>query len=321
MRYGFLFPGQGAQFVGMGASLAREFETAARMFAVANEVMGIDLCHIMWEGPEDVLRQTRITQPAILAHSLAAWSVVRELLGDDPPAVAAGHSLGEFGALVAAGVLTATDALRIVKRRGELMHDAGVTNPGAMAALLGIDEDRVKDVLENAKEAGVVVAANLNAPDQTVVSGTREAVARAMDLAAQAGAKRVVPLAVSGAFHSPLMAGVAQELADVVAEVSFHTPACPVTPNVTARPTVDPEELRRCLLLQIERPVRWCESMRAMISAGTTSFLELGPGRVLAGLAKRIDRSVSVESIGDPESVAVLRHVAASRGSVDGDAP
>jgi len=307
LTYGFLFPGQGSQFVGMGADLAARFEAARRVFVDADEAMGMHLSRIMWEGPEETLRETRFTQPAILTHSLAVLAVVREVMGDDPPAITAGHSLGEYGALVAARVLAPTDALRIVKRRGELMQRAGENTPGAMAALIGFDQEQVADVLTRVREAGVVVAANLNAPDQTVVSGTREAVQQVMDLATAHGAKRVIPLAVSGAFHSPLMAGVAQELVDVVQGVMFSPPACAVVPNVTAVPTSDADELRRCLLLQIERPVRWADSMRAMIAVGTTAFLELGPGRVLAGLAKRIDREASVEAVSDPESVAQLK--------------
>ncbi len=301
VRPGFLFPGQGAQFVGMGEGLARRFEAARRVFDLADEVMGTSLTRVMWEGPEDRLRATVFTQPAILAHSLAMWAVLRDLHPEIAPSVTAGHSLGEYAALVAAGVLAPEDAFRIVRRRAELMHEASVTSPGAMAALIGLDLVQVQAVLAGVTE-GVAVVANLNAPDQIVISGTRQAVDEAMARASAAGAKRVIPLAVSGAFHSPLMAGVSQGLAPLVNGVRFAPAHCPVVPNVTAVPTTDPEELRTCVLRQIESPVRWTESMEAMIRLGTTTFLELGPGRVLAGLAKRIDRSVTVHSLADPDS-------------------
>ncbi|MBN1424553.1 ACP S-malonyltransferase [Candidatus Fermentibacteria bacterium] len=287
----------------MGRELASRCASAKAVFEMADDIMATPLTRIMWEGPEAALRETVFTQPAILAHSLALLATIHEIYGEVIPAVVAGHSLGEYSALVAAGVLTPCAALRIVKRRGELMHRAGETRQGAMAAVLGLDTPGVLHVLEAAQGAGIVVAANLNAPDQTVISGVPVAVDEAMKLAFEAGAARVVPLAVSGAFHSPLMAGVASELASVVHSVEFAEPACPVVPNVTGALTTSPAELRRCLLLQIESPVRWCDSMRAMAGSGTRTFLELGPGRVLAGLAKRIDRSVSVRSVSDLDAL------------------
>jgi [acyl-carrier-protein] S-malonyltransferase len=291
----------------MGSELAVRYAAARRVFAMADEVMGMPLTRMMWEGPESALKETRFTQPAILAHSLAVLAVLRDLYGELKPALAAGHSLGEYGALVAAQVLTPTDALALVKRRGELMQTAGETQPGAMAAVVGLDTRQVEGILAQARDAGVIVAANMNAPDQIVVSGMREAVAAASELAAAAGAKRVVPLAVSAAFHSPLMSGVSAALAETVRSVAFSRPVCPVVPNVTAVPTDSVDEIRRCLLCQIESPVRWHASMTAMLAHGICHFLEIGPGRVLAGLVKRINRDARVLAVADPDGVAAVR--------------
>lgn len=288
----------------MGRDLASRFVSAREIFSMADDIMAAPLTRIMWEGPETTLRETVFTQPAILAHSLAVLAAIRELFGKVIPAVAAGHSLGEYAALVAAGVLTPSDAFRIVTQRGVLMHRAGAIQDGAMAAVLGLELSQVLDLLNAARGAGIVVAANMNAPDQTVISGVRAGVLEVMRSATAAGATRVVPLAVSGAFHSPLMAGVAKDLGDVVQELVFHEPECPVVPNATAVLTSSAAELRRCLLLQIESPVRWSDSVKAMARAGTRSFLELGPGRVLAGLVKRIDRSLSTRSISDADGLA-----------------
>lgn len=314
VRVGYLFPGQGAQFVGMGRELATRYGVAKAIMAMADEIMGMSLTRLMWEGPEDQLRQTRYTQPAILAHSLAALAVLNEEMPDLVPAVAAGHSLGEYGALVAAGVLQPQDALRLVKRRGELMQEAGASHPGAMAAVVGLPGDQVDALVGEARGPDVLVVANLNSPEQVVISGHEPAVRRATELAAARGA-RVIPLAVSGAFHSPLMGEVAQALAPMVEQVTFAPPRCPVIPNATGVPTTEVAELKRCLLIQIASPVRWVQTMEAMKTLSVSSFVELGPGKVLAGLARKVDPAFRVVSFGEPSAVSKVAEIAAERSA------
>ncbi len=298
-----LFPGQGSQFVGMGRELADRFPAARDTFAEADAVLGFPLARLMWEGPEDELTATRNAQPAILTHSVA----VLRCMGGRTGAVdyAAGHSLGEFSAYVAAGSLGFADALRTVRRRGELMFESGQQRPGTMAALLGLEDAEVERICREASAEGEgegeVVPANYNAPSQVVISGDVAAVERAMELAKAAGAKRVVALNVSGAFHSPLMAVAEQGLRAQLEGVTMRAPRFPVLSNVTAAPVTDAEEARRLLVRQLTSPVRWTASMRALVDAGVDRFLELGPGGVLSGLLRRVTKELPARTIGTAE--------------------
>jgi [acyl-carrier-protein] S-malonyltransferase len=287
----------------MGKDLAEAFPGAREVFAAVDEALGVPLSRIMWEGPAEELTLTHNAQPAILAHSLAAFAVVGAVLD---PVLGAGHSLGEYSAYAAAGALSLPDAARLVRRRGELMVDAGRARPGTMAAVIGIATDRVLALCEEATGAdGVAVAANLNAPDQTVISGDPGAVERAGRLLRKAGAKRVLPLNVSGAFHSPLMAPAEAGLAAELARVAFRDPAFPVVANVTAEPVTDAETARRNLGAQLTAPVRWVESMaRAVAHAGEgVTFIEVGPGTVLSGLLRRIVDGASAVPLGTAEQI------------------
>ncbi|MDM7913860.1 MAG: ACP S-malonyltransferase [Candidatus Eisenbacteria bacterium] len=307
MTTGLLFPGQGAQFVGMGRDLVETFPAARERFERADRVLDLPLSRICFEGPEEELRQTRNTQPAIFVHSMAALAVLesgRSLAF----AAAAGHSLGEYSAYVAAGSLPFDDALRLVRRRGELMYQAGIDRPGTMAAVLGLTPEALREAISGI--AGIVVPANLNSPGQIVISGEVEAVGEAMRLCKEAGAKRVVPLEVSGAFHSPLMEGAARGLEEALAQVSIAPARVPVYANASAAPVVEPEDIRKSLARQLLSPVRWEETIRAMRAAGCERFLEIGPGRVLGGLARSIDRSVSAQSVGTVEEIASFDEVA-----------
>jgi [acyl-carrier-protein] S-malonyltransferase len=300
---GLLFPGQGSQFVGMGKDLAERFPEARAAFEEADEALGVPLSRLCWEGPEEELTLTINAQPAILVHSVAVWRV----LGERRPtvALAAGHSLGEFSAHVAAGTLSFADAVRTVRRRGELMYRSGTERPGTMAAVLGLDDAATEAVCRDASGAGegVVVAANFNAPGQIVISGDVEAVRRAEELAKGAGAKRVLPLNVSGAFHSPLMEVARRGLEAQLDSVAMRDPDFPVVSNVTARPVGEAAEAKRLLVEQLTSPVRWVASLQAMLDGGCSRFLELGPGNVLAGLLKRVDRSVPSRSLGTAEDL------------------
>ncbi|MFW6193339.1 MAG: ACP S-malonyltransferase [Gemmatimonadota bacterium] len=296
-----LFPGQGAQEVGMGRDLAEAFPEAAALFERADDVLGVPLRRICWEGPEEELTRTENAQPALLLHGYVVWSLLPEGLRASTT-VAAGHSLGEFTAYLAAGALGLEDALRLVRRRGELM---AASKEGTMAAVLGLDDEDVGAVCRETD--GVVVPANFNAPGQVVVSGAADAVARAVRRAREAGAWRVIELDVSGAFHSPLMEVARDGLAEALREVEFRPPAFPVVANAAGRPVEDPEEARELLVEQLTSPVRWVAGVEAMRSRGPDRWLELGPGSVLAGLMRRIDRSLEVTSIGSAEDVDEIR--------------
>ena len=283
-----LFPGQGAQKVDMAKDLAARFPIARSTLKAIDEALGLPLTQIMWEGPEEELQQTANTQPAILAHSAAVLAVLGKRIGT--VAGAAGHSLGEYSAYVAAGSLTATVAAQLVRRRGELMHQAGTRRPGAMAAVLGLPADVVVERCRaaGAEGAGIAVAANLNAPDQTVISGDPAGVARAGELCTEAGAKRVLPLKVSGAFHSPLMAPAEDGLRRALA-APFQNPAFPIVANATAQPVRTGRDATHLLVEQLTAPVRWVECVRTLAAlAPGARFLEIGPGSVLAGLLKHI---------------------------------
>jgi len=287
-RVGLLFPGQGSQAVGMGRDLAERFPAAREVWERADDALGFALSTLCWEGPEDELTLTRNAQPALLAHSAAAWAVLRAAEID--VVCAAGHSLGEFSAYHAAGSLELGDALRTVRRRGELMFESGRARPGTMAAVLGLDDEVVEGVCREAStDASVVVAANFNSPGQVVVSGDVAAVERAGPMLVSAGARKVQPLNVSGAFHSPLMAVAEPGLAEQLDAVGFRDPAFPIVSNVTAHPVSDAAEARRLLVDQLTSAVRWTHSVRTMLQLGVTRFLEVGSGRVLTGMLKRID--------------------------------
>ena len=299
-----VFPGQGAQKLGMARDLAERFPAARDTLAAIDEALGAPLTATMWDGPEADLQLTHNTQPAILAHSAAVLAVVGSRLG--PVAGAAGHSLGEYSAYVATGALRPVDAARLVRRRGELMHQAGSVRPGAMAAVLGLPGDQVGIACAQASGEGdgVAVPANLNAPDQTVISGDPPAVGRAGDLCKAAGAKRVLPLKVSGAFHSPLMAPAAPGLAAALAAVPFGDPAFPVVANATATAVRTADEARRLLEDQLTSPVRWVECVRTLAAlAPEVRFVEIGPGTVLGGLIKRVVDEPRYLSLGTADEV------------------
>ena len=297
-----LFPGQGSQYVGMGRDLAEAFPAAKETFAEADDILGDSLSRIMWEGPETELTLTNNAQPAILVHSVAVLRVLGEKLPDI--SIGAGHSLGEFSAYVAAGTLSFADAVRTVRRRGELMLRAGQERPGTMAAVLGMDDAALEKVcLDASAQGGVCVAANYNSPGQLVISGDVPTVEIGMDLAKQNGAKRAIQLNVSGAFHSPLMASAEVGLKAQLADVEFGVPRFPVVSNVTAEPVSDVVHARRLLIEQLTSPVRWTACIRTMIDHGVQEFIELGPGNVLTGLMKRIDKSASARAIGTAAEV------------------
>ena len=300
-----LCPGQGAQRVGMGKDLAERFPAARAVFAEADAALGTALSRVMWAGPEAELTLTHNAQPAILVHTLAVHAVVGERLA---PVAAAGHSLGEYAAYAALGSLTLADAVRLVRVRGELMLAAGRARPGTMAAVLGLDAGRVAAICVAASRDGeVVVAANLNAPDQVVISGDPPAIERAGVALKEAGAKRVVALKVSGAFHSPLMAPAAAGLMEALDRVPLRDPRAPVVANASAEPVRDGATARRLLGAQLTAPVRWVESVQALARLGDGApFLELGPGNVLAGLAQRIAPGVPVANLGTAVEVEVF---------------
>lgn len=303
MKTALVFPGQGSQFVGMGKELASAYPAARETFDEADAILDAPLSRICWEGPEAELRSTQNTQPAIFVHSMAVFRVLGLRPGVDFLA-AAGHSLGEYSAYVAAGSLTFEDALRLVRRRGELMFQAGRERPGTMAAVLGLDEPTLLGLLE--KIDGTVVAANLNSPGQVVISGDGPSVHAAMEACRAASAKRVIELEVSGAFHSPLMGSAAAGLREALARVEIRPPLVPVTTNVSARPLGGVEEIRGSLAEQLTSPVRWEATIRHLRSSGVERFLEIGPGKVLSGLVRSVDRGATTLAIGGPEEIATF---------------
>jgi [acyl-carrier-protein] S-malonyltransferase len=299
-----LFPGQGSQHPGMGQALAQAHPEARAVFDEADEALGFALSELCFSGSEADLARTENTQPAILAVSIAVWRVL-EARGLRPGAMA-GHSLGEYSALVAAGSLRLGDALRIVRRRGRLMQEAVPEGVGAMAAVLGLPQDVLVDLCALEARGEIVSPANLNGPDQIVIAGHAGAVARVIEAARARGAKRAVPLPVSAPFHCALMEPAAAALAPVLAEVPFADPSVPVYTNVDAAPVATGAEAREALRRQVASPVRFAEEISAMAAAGFTRYVEAGPGKVLAGLLRRIDRDLAVVSVSDPEGIAAV---------------
>ena len=305
-----VFPGQGAQKVGMGRELSQQFAVCRETFDEADAALGEALSTLCFEGPEDRLLLTENAQPAILAVSVAVYRLARAR--GVQPAFAAGHSLGEYSAHVAAGTLSFEDALRTVRRRGRYMQEAVPVGEGAMAAVLGLDETAVADVCVEASAAGVVTPANLNAPGQIVIAGQTAAVARAGELAKARGAKRVIPLAVSAPFHCPLMKPAEERLAPELRALTVNAPQFPVIANVDAEPRTDAAAAIEALIRQVSSPVRWEASVRRLVAEGVRTFVEMGPGTVLAGLIRKIDGSAAVMSI---ENAQGLEKVLASMGT------
>ncbi len=282
----FVFPGQGAQFTGMGKDLYENNQVAKDLFDKANEILGFNITDIMFEGSDEELKQTKVTQPAVFLHSV----ISALCMGDDfKPEMTAGHSLGEFSALVAAGALSFEDGLKLVYKRALAMQKACEAAPSTMAAIIALPDATIEEVCaEVSKPGNIVVAANYNCPGQVVISGNIEAVNEACEKLKAAGAKRALPLKVGGAFHSPLMQPAKEELESAIEATEFHTPKCPVYQNVDAKPHTDPEEIKKNLIAQLTAPVRWTNEVQNMIADGATDFTECGPGKVLQGMIVKI---------------------------------
>ena len=277
----YVFPGQGAQFSGMGKDVYESSNSARQMFDKANEILGFDITKVMFEGSEEALKQTNVTQPAIFLHSVILASTIDSF----KPDMVAGHSLGEFSALVAAGALSFEDGLKLVSQRADAMQRACELNSSTMAAILNLEDKVVEDICAGIN--GVVVAANYNCPGQLVISGSIEAVTAACEQLKAAGAKRALILPVGGAFHSPLMEPAREELAKAIENTTFSTPKCPIYQNVNAQPSSDVETIKANLIAQLTAPVRWAQSVQNMVADGATKFVECGPGKVLQGLVKK----------------------------------
>ena len=288
----YIFPGQGAQFPGMGLELYEKSDLAQELFEKANEILGFSITDVMFEGTAEQLKETNVTQPAIFLHSV----ILAKTLGEDfKPEMVAGHSLGELSALVAAGVLTFEDGLKLVSKRAHAMQKACELQSSTMAAVLGLEDSVVEEVCSSVD--GIVVAANYNCPGQLVISGEVQAVETACDLLKEKGARRALILPVGGAFHSPLMEPAREELAQAIEQTTFSEPLCPVYQNVPASAITDPSVIKENLIKQLTAPVKWTQSIQAMIADGGTDFVEIGPGKVLQGLMRKIDRSVDASSI------------------------
>lgn len=291
----YIFPGQGAQYTGMGLDLFEKYPEAQNLFLKANDILGFEITDIMFEGSAEDLKETKVTQPAIFLHSVA----IRTVLKDFVPDMVAGHSLGEFSALVAAGALDFEDGLKLVSQRALAMQKACEQQPSTMAAVLGLEDAIVEQVCNETD--GIVVAANYNCPGQLVISGEIDAINLACEKMKEKGAKRALVLPVGGAFHSPLMEPAREELAAAIEDTIFKDPLCPIYQNVTANAVTDSDDIKRNLISQLTAPVKWTQTMEQMIKDGATDFIEVGPGKVLQGLMRKIDRNVSSSSAVLPE--------------------
>ncbi len=292
-KIAFLFPGQGAQYVGMAKDLYENSVEVREMIKTADDVLGINLSEIMFDGPVGKLKQTEFTQPSIFIHSVVLSSLARLL----EPQAAAGHSLGEYSALVSAGAVQYYEAVQLVRNRGMAMQQAGVDNPGTMAAVIGLSPEQVKECCEKAAEVGIVQPANFNSPGQIVISGSIDGVRKAMELCKENGARLVKELVVSGAFHSPLMESAKEKLKTVLDKTNFYDARFPVYVNVSAKPVTKKEELKEMLYQQVTSPVRWEETINNMIADGINEFYEIGPGKVLQGLIRRINPDIKCQGI------------------------
>ena len=286
----FVFPGQGAQYVGMGKPLFEKSPEAKKLFTQANEILGFAITDVMFEGPEEAQRQTKVTQPAVFLHSV----ILARLFPNFKPDMVAGHSLGEFSALVASGALSFEDGLRLVSARAMAMQAACELEPSTMAAIIGLPDEKVEEICNGISE--IVVPANFNCPGQLVIPGSMKGVEQACEALKAAGAKRALPLKVGGAFHSPLMEPARQKLAEAIEKTQFNKPLCPIYQNVDAKPHTDPAEIKANLVKQLTSPVRWTQIVRAMVADGAKAFVELGPGNVLQGLIKKTEPTAEVES-------------------------
>ncbi|UTV26791.1 ACP S-malonyltransferase [Photobacterium atrarenae] len=301
-KFAIVFPGQGSQAVGMLAELAAQYDVVQETFAEASEVLGYDLWALVQNGPAEALNETHRTQPALLTASVAIWRVWQQQ-GGEQPTVLAGHSLGEYSALVCAGVMDFKDAVKLVELRGQLMQEAVPAGVGAMSAIIGLDNDAIAKACEEAAQGQVCSPVNFNSPGQVVIAGNKEAVERANVLCKEAGAKRAMPLPVSVPSHCALMKPAAEKLAVALEAVAFNTPAIPVINNADVAVETDPAAIKQALVKQLYGPVRWTESVERMAAEGIETLLEMGPGKVLTGLTKRINRALGGAAVNDPASL------------------